>query len=437
MSDDGLAVVPREEGPRRAFLGAVEAALAARGIPGLALTYRLEGAGGQAPGVTVLVASLSDGRGEVRVGAVTAQRVRVTTSARGVWEMEEGILAGLRAQARALGIAAVAGTQRVSVPFPVDGVPEYEAEIYEPEEDSAGEEGLVDQRHMAKPEEVAELVGEWAAVQGRCFPPGPRSAASMRSLRALASARKEAVAGIDWVRVEGLRTAGDLGRAWDVAGVLSGFDPAAPETGIEGLEGGAAGGSGRPAPEAGSLVEQVARRLARSGLEAIVDPSVVAGKIERMVAALAMRPAPVAGASEGRAAPDPALTREAAEALREDLAALSPRRLLWHLPRDERGRLRLGERVLLASYDTTESVGQGKRVWLVAALPARRGETQAPTLRLMPLIGANYTHRWDEARWRWDERSAGRRTAHPAGQPDTLPIGGCELPDLWEAEGSG
>jgi hypothetical protein len=112
----------------------------------------------------------------------------------------------------------------------------------------------------------------------------------------------------------------------------------------------------------------------------------------------------------------------------EDLAALLPENLLWHFPRDERGRLALGERVLLAAYDGDAPLGQGRRLWLAAEAPARRRDPQVVTLRLVSAIGENHTHQWSEARWLWDAR------AQQASQADRWGVADLPLARLgWDA----
>jgi hypothetical protein len=120
------------------------------------------------------------------------------------------------------------------------------------------------------------------------------------------------------------------------------------------------------------------------------------------------------------------------ERLRQDLAALLPANLLWHFPRDERGRLALGARVLLAAYDSDTPLGQGRHLWLAAEAPARRREPQVVTLRLVSAIGENHTHRWAETRWLWDARAREAPCLDRWGVED-LPLARLGW-DAWRAE---
>jgi hypothetical protein len=128
---------------------------------------------------------------------------------------------------------------------------------------------------------------------------------------------------------------------------------------------------------------------------------------------------------------DWALGPEAAERLGQDLAHLDPVVLLRHVPRDDRGKLALGETVLLASYESDPPLGPNKQVWLAARTPARRRDPQVVSLALTALVGDYYSHRWGAARWLWDDRS---RSA-----PQVERWGLAELPmadlgfDAWRA----
>ncbi len=109
--------------------------------------------------------------------------------------------------------------------------------------------------------------------------------------------------------------------------------------------------------------------------------------------------------AEGMARTDD-LTAAACAAFTRDLDHLSARRALANFPRDARGRLELGETVLLATYACTQSQGRDRQMWLAARGPARRRDPQVVTLELTALIGNNHAHRWEHARWLWDERAA-------------------------------
>ena len=109
------------------------------------------------------------------------------------------------------------------------------------------------------------------------------------------------------------------------------------------------------------------------------------------------------------------------ERLRADLAALLPVHLQWHYLRDDRGRLALGENVLLAAYESATPLSQGRHLWLTAASPARRRDPQVVTLQLAALIGENHTHVWTEAPWLWDARAQDASRARRWGVED-LPL---------------
>ena len=130
MTDETPRALSVSEGARRAFLAEVERSLAARRVPGLTLEYRAV----MPPPVlrhaprTILVAGLSGAPGEVRVAAVTATRhVATTRPGSGGAALEQ-----VRAYARSMGVAAVAGTYRTHEPFPGEGTLEYEVTIVEP-----------------------------------------------------------------------------------------------------------------------------------------------------------------------------------------------------------------------------------------------------------------------------------------------------------------
>ena len=373
----------------------------------------------------MLVATLPGVDGEVRIAAVTAIR-RLATTRPGDSAAPEPV----RAAVRSLGIAAVTGTFHTYEPFPGEGSPAYEVTIAEddpvavqaaaplspaaPAHAAHASVRPVTRRYVAGAEAVAAVIAEWAQAARQRTPPGPRSERDLRRLRALAQAKRESLAVADWARVATLHAEGRLAASWQVAGLAVAFDPEHPDAGID-------AGTNAPSPQpqpasatqtvtaATTLAQQVVRRLAASGLEAIFDVGAMTGRLqaslEQMLSTL---PAPGETATAGTVANAPAaptLTPAARATLRDDLDALDPRQLLWHLPRDAQGRLLLGEQVLLASYDSSAPLSQGRRVWLVAALPAKRHDAQMPTLRLASLIGANHTHRWDEARWRWDGRA--------------------------------
>lgn len=398
MAEEIPTTLSASEGARRAFLARVEESLALRGVPDLAWTYHSSSSRSFAHGTphTILVATLPGVPGEVRVTAVTALRQLVTTRPGD----GDAMLEQIRAHARQLGIAAVAGSYRTHEPFPGAGVPEYELTIVEltplgGATDAGDVEGRpVEQRHFADPATVAAEIVGWAEAMRRSTPPGPRDRDAIKALRAVAEARRASLVNIDWSPVMARQAAGHLLEAWQAAGILAGFDPDDPDAGLDAP-------TGRPATPPVPLAEHLARRFASSGLEAIVDFGAAADRLGQLIATF---PTP---ASEAPVPTAPTLTPAARAALRDDLAALDLRQLLWHLPRDGRGRLAQGERVLLAPYESATALGQGRQIWLVAALPERRRDPQVPTLRLVSLIGANHTHRWDGARWLWDTRAQG------------------------------
>jgi hypothetical protein len=217
----------------------------------------------------------------------------------------------------------VAGTYRTHEPFPGDGVPEYELTIVESvpvtEVTNAGEEEgrPVEQRHLADPAGVAAEIAGWAEAMRRSTPPSPRDQGGMKALRAVAQARRAILADIDWSRVATLQTTGHLVESWQAAGLVAGFDPDDPDAGLD-------SSPGRPATPPVPLAEHLARRFAGSGLEAIVDFGAAAGRLESLLATFRT---PARAVSVPAA---PALTPASHTALRDDLAALDLRQLLWH-----------------------------------------------------------------------------------------------------------
>ncbi len=107
-----------------------------------------------------------------------------------------------------------------------------------------------------------------------------------------------------------------------------------------------------------------------------------------------------------RSNPPGELTPLAQTALEQDLANLDAESLLANFPRDEQGRLALGENVLLASYDSNQQQKRDRQMWLVANAPTRRRDPQIVTLMITSLIGENHAHRWGRARFLWDRRAA-------------------------------
>jgi hypothetical protein len=118
--------------------------------------------------------------------------------------------------------------------------------------------------------------------------------------------------------------------------------------------------------------------------------------------------------------PPVALPTPEREALAADVANISPPRLAFHLPRDEKGRLELGATALLTSYDSDEALG-GKRAWLAALAPARRRDGQELRIALRPIARSPYAHTWDAARWLWDRR------AEPAPEAERWGVAGLDV----------
>ncbi len=107
---------------------------------------------------------------------------------------------------------------------------------------------------------------------------------------------------------------------------------------------------------------------------------------------------------------DAMLCPESQSALGADLRRLNLGRLLWNFPIHHDGRLPLGETVLLAKYTAGGQLPRGRELWLRLASPARRRDPQVLRLGLELLIGENHGHRWDRARWMWDQRHAAALT---------------------------
>jgi hypothetical protein len=93
--------------------------------------------------------------------------------------------------------------------------------------------------------------------------------------------------------------------------------------------------------------------------------------------------------------------------LHRDLASASARAIFASFPRDEEGRLALGETVLLSRHVTAKRAPKGRETWLVAIGPMRRADGDVIVLDLATPITANEPHVWDEAPWLWDERAQG------------------------------
>ncbi|MCB0126810.1 MAG: hypothetical protein KDE58_31340 [Caldilineaceae bacterium] len=99
------------------------------------------------------------------------------------------------------------------------------------------------------------------------------------------------------------------------------------------------------------------------------------------------------------------VTTDSLHALEADLHCLLPDRLVWHFPSQRDGRWSLRQRVILATYESRESLGRFRKLALVAVSPARRRDPQRIQLQFEAVIPENHLHRWDSARWFWDERA--------------------------------
>lgn len=104
------------------------------------------------------------------------------------------------------------------------------------------------------------------------------------------------------------------------------------------------------------------------------------------------------------AAPGFVLDDAAGDVLGADLARLDLVALVRAYPREDDGRLPLGEAVLLASYPCSEPMSRGRAPWLTACAPAKRREPQVITIRLLAELADNRPHRWNEDRHLWDDR---------------------------------
>ncbi len=103
--------------------------------------------------------------------------------------------------------------------------------------------------------------------------------------------------------------------------------------------------------------------------------------------------------------PGTELTAEGKAQVAADLRHLRADHLLWNFPLEKDGRWPLSTEVLLASYPASQPLGRDRQMWLTVASPARRRDPQHLTLQLQSRIGANFAHRWDQARWLWGDRA--------------------------------
>jgi hypothetical protein len=97
------------------------------------------------------------------------------------------------------------------------------------------------------------------------------------------------------------------------------------------------------------------------------------------------------------------LTGAGRRQFKDDLAALSPERLVLHFPWDPAGRLDLNTTVLLNTYETTTPPGRDRELCLAAVGPKRRRDEQRLAIQLIDLIVVNQTHRWERSPWLWQE----------------------------------
>jgi hypothetical protein len=440
--------LPDSERQRRAFLARVEAALRERGVADLLADYRPvrmpEGYLG--PLYSELVITQPDVPGEARVAAVSVTQHFVSTRPGGnpgdAKTDLEPVLEGMRQTLRHWGIAGVTGAQRSNDPFPGDGRPEYELTIFEPGarvgvpgSHAPGDELVPAGYHASRdPDEIAAHIVAWRDAALRRAEPSPRGERDLAPLRVLARARREALDAVDWEQVERLREGGQLAEAWRAAGVVADFDPDGPDALRLAVRSASQGFAERrrvAQPDPAELGGRLMAALQRTGAQ-VSDPDLLAGGLAGMLQQFQHlgRNEPDAqqdGADSARDGMEP--TSEELAALRDDLRHLSPRQLLWHYPRDARGRLPLGEQVLLAPCGPAPTHPQGRRLWLVAASPAKRRDPQVLTVRLLPVIDANHAHRWDAARWLWDDRLRDTPPAERWGVAD-LPLADLGL-DAW------
>lgn len=99
------------------------------------------------------------------------------------------------------------------------------------------------------------------------------------------------------------------------------------------------------------------------------------------------------------------LSTESRTALEADINNLLPDRLVWHFPSQSDGRWPPRQRVILATYDSAEPLSRFRRLALVATSPDRRSDPRLIHLDLESVIPENHQHRWEAARWLWDERA--------------------------------
>jgi len=91
--------------------------------------------------------------------------------------------------------------------------------------------------------------------------------------------------------------------------------------------------------------------------------------------------------------PHPALDSSGSYQLAADLSYLDAVQLARCFPRQRRGRLELGQRVLLSCYSASEALGSARAHWLVAATAPRRTDPQRIELGLVRCQGSRNRHR--------------------------------------------
>jgi hypothetical protein len=97
------------------------------------------------------------------------------------------------------------------------------------------------------------------------------------------------------------------------------------------------------------------------------------------------------------------LTSAGRRRFEDDVASLSPERIVLRFPWDPVGRLDLKTTVLLDTYETTAPAGRDRELCLAAVGPERRRDEQRITIRLIDLIVVNQTHRWEKSLWLWKD----------------------------------
>jgi hypothetical protein len=95
------------------------------------------------------------------------------------------------------------------------------------------------------------------------------------------------------------------------------------------------------------------------------------------------------------------LTESGKHQLADARQELDPGAIQRAFPRDDDGRLSLGERVLLTSVASSKSLAEGRSVYLAVRGPRVRKDGNRLELVLVDAIERNETHRWFDAPWLW------------------------------------